>query len=648
MKMKKSDELSAYLFHEGTNYFAQDYMGVHYRNDTAEIRVWAPNAESVNVTGDFNGWDYKSVPMKKITEMGIWEVKLPIEFFYEGTGYKFVIKGCGKQLLKSDPYAFASETMVKTASIAKKLAPFKWEDGNWKKHRKETIKVDGDRKYSCPINIYEVHLGSWRTKDGKSTNDGDGYLNYRGIADIMMPYVKKMGYTHVELMPIMEYPYDGSWGYQVCSYFAPTSRHGTPEDFKYFVNKMHKNGVGVILDWVPAHFPKDEHGLCEFDGSPSYEYQGEDRMESKGWGTRFFDVGRNEVQSFLISSALFWLEEYHIDGLRIDAVSSMLYLDYDREDGEWIPNINGDNKNLEAVSFFRKLNSEILGRHPDVMMIAEESTAWQGVTHPPQDGGLGFNFKWNMGWANDMFEYMSTDPLYRNYKHSKLNFSMMYAFSENFILPVSHDEVVHGKLSLIDKMSGSYEDKFKGLRLFMSHMMAHPGKKMMFMGGEFGQFREWAYNEQLEWFMLDYERHSDLQKFNMELNHFYLENRELWYDDFSWDGFRWVQANESELNLLAYERRDGEGGRILCVFNFSGVDIERYTLEIPQESNAESDSNKNELAWKEVFTSYGAADNNHLTERANKVEVNIPRLCAKFYKPICKDEYRLKKSEIKD
>ena len=638
MSEKKEKSLAAFYFHQGTNFYAADYMGFHTRGKTAVVRVWAPNAERVTLCGDFNGWDQTAHPFKRVTEQGVWQITLPRESIPDGTKYKFAITRNGITHLKSDPYAFRSETLEKTASVVGATPSFEWTDAAWMRYRKRCIRSYVTPKYSTPMNIYEMHLASWRTRDGKANVEGDAYLNYREIADLLVPYVKKMGYTHVELMPITEYPYDGSWGYQVCSYYSPTSRFGTPEDFMYFVNTLHGAGIGVILDWVPAHFPKDEHGLYEFDGGPLYEYQGWDRQENKGWGTRYFDVARNEVQCFLISNALFWIEKYHIDGLRIDAVASMLYLDYDKKPGEWIPNQYGDNKNLEAIAFFKKLNSEILSRHSDVLMIAEESTAWSKLTSPPSDGGLGFNFKWNMGWANDMFDYVQTDPLFRKNEHNKLNFSMMYAFNENYILPVSHDEVVHGKLSLIDKMFGSYEDKFRGFRTFMAHMMAHPGKKMLFMGCEYGQFREWDYENQLEWFMTDYPKHAALRDYVAALNDFYLKNSELWYDDFSWDGFRWVLADEGNANLLAYERRNGEGGRLLCVFNFSGSEIRNYPLPMPDDLpvRAEDGGKLPDLKWKLAFSTElpGTECLSELYGVSNGVlNISLPPLSAVYLRP---------------
>ncbi len=461
------------------------------------------------------------------------------------------------------------------------MPAYRWHDNAWMSSRK-TLPYSGGHVYPNPMNIYEVHLGSWRTRDGATLKDGTGYLSYREIADLLVPYMKEMGYTHVELLPVAEHPFDGSWGYQVCGYYAPTSRYGRPEDFMYFVDRLHMSGIGVIMDWVPAHFPKDEHGLYEFDGHPTYEYQDKNRMEHKAWGTRCFDLGRNEVECFLISNALYWLRKYHIDGLRVDAVASMLYLDYDRRDGEWTPNTYGENKSLEAIAFLRKLNDTIHAEFYDVMMIAEESTAWSGVTHPPAVGGLGFNFKWNMGWANDMFSYVACDPAFRDGCHGKLTFPMMYAYSENFILPVSHDEVVHGKHSLIDKMFGTAESKFSAMKAFLVYMMTFPGKKLMFMGQEFGQFREWDYENQLEWFMLDYPAHKNLRDFVKTLNKLYLSRHELWEIDDGWEGFEWIYAEDAGHNALAYIRRGVDKHPIYVAVNFSGSTWKKYKLRVPE------------------------------------------------------------------
>lgn len=576
----RSGELAPYFFCQGTNFRSYEWLGCHFEktDDGFEytFRVWAPKAEKVFVAGDFNSWD-ESLPMEKDAESGVWTATLISAKALEGNRYKYKVVSKTRTAMKADPYATYSETLAKTASIIHTVKA-KWSDSKWLSARGKAF--EGKHFYSAPMNIYEMHLGSWKTRDGKSNVDGEHYLNYREIADELVPYALDMGYTHVELMPITEHPFDGSWGYQVGGYYAPTSRFGTPEDFIYFVNKLHKAGIGVILDWVPAHFPKDEHGLFEFDGYPLYEYQGKDRMEHKSWGTRCFDVGRPEVQSFLISNALFWMRNYHIDGLRIDAVASMLYLDYDRAPGEWIPNVDGGNHNYEAMAFFRKLNTAVFAEFPYALMIAEESTAWPMVTKPVSDGGLGFNFKWNMGWANDMFEYVGTDPFFRKYVHNKLTFPLMYAFSENYILPVSHDEVVHGKKSLLDKMFGGYDDKFACMRAFLMYMMTLPGKKLMFMGCEYAPFREWDYENQLEWFMLDYPRHSQMKDYVRSLNHFYLEHSPLWEIDDGWDGFEWIDPDRCEDNTLSYIRKSAGGEELIVLLNFAPCRREGYKLRV--------------------------------------------------------------------
>lgn len=568
-----------YYFHQGTDFSVYEYLGCHSDGGVYVFRTWAPRADAVYLTGDFNGWGY-DLPMKRISDGGVWEIKYAPDFPISEMNYKYIVVSDGKETKKSDPYAVYNETRSKTASHVYELPDFKWHDSAWLAERGNTVWGKG-KFYSAPMNVYEMHLGSWRTKDGNTTKDNDdSYLNYRDIADQLVPYLSEMGYTHVELMPVAEHPFDGSWGYQVCGYYAPTSRFGRPEDFMYFIDKFHSHGIGVIMDWVPAHFPKDEHGLYEFDGHPTYEYQGKDRMEHPVWGTRFFDLGRPEVQCFLISNALYWARKYHIDGIRVDAVASMLYLDFDRMPGDWIPNVYGENKNLEAIAFLRKLNDTVHAEFPDLMMIAEESTAWPLITQSPSVGGLGFNFKWNMGWSNDMFDYISCDPFYRSGCHGKLTFPMMYAYSENFILSVSHDEVVHGKKSLLDKQFGSYEEKFNGMRAFLTHMMTFPGKKLMFMGQEFGQFREWDYENQLEWFMLDYDKHRDLKKFVAAINHLYLSTPALWEIDGSWDGFEWITADDAAHNVIAYKRRDLEGNEIIAIVNYSGSEWKKYKISV--------------------------------------------------------------------
>ena len=575
--ISRTAKMVAYDFHRGTDTHAYEHQGLHRISQSTSgqcaytVRLFAPHAVSVSLCGDMAL--EREIAMRRADEEGVFETTLSSAIPLEGMRYFFRLTTPAGIVERADPYARCSIWYERTVSIACAEMPFPWRDASWLRYRARRYT---ERAY--PFHAYQIHLGSFATRQGRSNIGGDAYLNYREIANRLVPYVKQMGYTHVELLPITEYPYDGSWGYQVCSYFAPTSRFGTPEDFKYFVNKLHSNGIGVILDWVPAHFPKDEHGLYEFDGSCLYEYQGWDRKEHTEWGTRCFDVGRNEVQCFLVSSALYWLSEYHVDGLRVDAVASMLYLDYARKPGEWIPNRYGGNQNLEAIAFFQKLNSVVFGNYYDVLMIAEESTSWAQVTGPVHEGGLGFNFKWNMGWANDMYDYVATDPIARQHEHNKLTFSLCYSFAENYILPVSHDEVVHGKKSLLDKMYGSYEEKFDTDRVFMMYQMTHPGKKMTFMGCEFGQFREWDYENQLEWFMLDYEKHAMLKKYVQRLNNFYLKSTPLWQDDTSWNGFQWIFADRKEDNLIAFRRIDRSGRELFVILNFSAAPRNNYHI----------------------------------------------------------------------
>ncbi|MGP3779149.1 1,4-alpha-glucan branching protein GlgB [Halanaerobium saccharolyticum] len=561
-----------YLFHQGRHYESYNFLGSHITEEKGKkgvrFTVWAPNAEEISVIGDFNDWNKSENPMQKIEDSGIWTT------FIEGAEnkmhYKYWIRGYrGVVRVKTDPYAKRQETPPKTASQIYEPDTYSWSDQKWLKKRKNSNHLKE------PLSIYEMHLGSWKQDDGE-------LMNYRDIADELVPYINEMGFTHVELMPLTEYPFPGSWGYQTTGYFALTSRYGTLEDFMYFVDQLHQNDIGVIMDWVPSHFCKDDHGLRLFDGSHLFESSDPRRAENIQWDTLNFDFAQNEIWSFLISSANYWIDKFHIDGLRVDAVSNMLYLNYEKEDGQWAANEYGGFENLEAIEFIKELNSEMFERYPGILMIAEESSAWPLVTAPVHDGGLGFNFKWNMGWMNDTLDYMENDPVYRKWEHNKLTFSSMYSQSENYVLPMSHDEVVHGKKSLLDKMPGDYWQKFANLRLLFTYMYAHPGKKLLFMGGEFGQFIEWNYKQDLDWLLLDYEKHQLTQDFMQELNQVYRKEKALWELDHEHAGFRWIEADDYEQSVISFIRNsENEAQQLVIILNFTPVPRDKYRIGVP-------------------------------------------------------------------
>ena len=638
-----ASDLPVYLFKQGNNCEAYRYFGAHMETRAGEagvvFRVWAPHAVAISVVGDFNSWKPGSHPMRKVDGDSVWELFIPGMKEYDV--YKYcVTTRAGDLVYKADPYAFHAETRPSNGSKVYDISGFAWHDDAWQAAQKKADVINS------PMNIYEMHAGSWKMKEG-----GKPY-NYSELADELIPYITEMGYTHVELLPVMEYPFDGSWGYQVTGYFAPTSRYGTPKDLMAFVDKLHAAGIGVIMDWVPAHFPKDQFGLYNFDGEACYEDPNPKRGEHKEWGTMVFDFGRSEVQSFLISSALYWLEQYHIDGLRVDAVASMLYLDYNRKQGEWEPNKDGGKENLEAVAFLRKLNDTVLGRHPHKYMIAEESTAWPMVTKPASDGGLGFNFKWNMGWMNDTLDYMRTDPIYRAGNHGKLTFSFFYAFSENYILPISHDEVVHGKASLFSKMSsGTMEGKFASMRAFIAYMYAHPGKKLNFMGTELAQVIEWNYEEELDWLLLGFETHLKMHEFFKDINHLYLESKPLWHDDDSWDGFKWICADDYTQSVISFRRintsEQGKHDEIIIVCNFVPVTRTDYKIGVPYEGTYEQILSTDDLKYGgsgEVDNGRIKAEEYSMHGYDYSISLTIPGLSAMYFRYV-PPKKRAKKSD---
>ncbi|MBE6842701.1 MAG: 1,4-alpha-glucan branching protein GlgB [Ruminococcus sp.] len=639
VKTDANYDMPIYLFQNGENYEAYKFLGVHRIKGSGQdlhcFRVWAPNALEVSLVGPFNEWDHEADPMYKISAE-IWEIQIPALEQYEL--YKYSIKTVdGDIILKSDPYSCHFETRPATASKIYE-SQYVWNDSKWLK-RKSSHEV-----YKGPINIYEVHLGSWKK------NIGSTFYSYSLFAEQIIPYLKKMSYTHIEFMPLTEHPFDGSWGYQVTGYYAPTSRYGTPDDFKCMIDMFHHNDIGVILDWVPAHFPKDAHGLYKFDGTFCYEYQDPNKREHKAWGTHVFDYGKGPVRSFLISNACYWINEFHLDGLRVDAVASMLYLDYDRRDGEWTPNIYGGKENLEAVEFFKRLNEAVFLNDPNTLMIAEESTAWPMVTKPTDVGGLGYNYKWNMGWMNDMLLYMSLDPVYRAFNHDKITFSFFYCFSENFILPISHDEVVHGKCSLLQKMSGDTEEKkFSSYRAFMCYMMAHPGKKLLFMGQEFGQRKEWNYEEELDWAILENNSYAQLQSFNCKLNKFYLDNSPMWENDNSWGGFKWISNDDYKQSVISFRRIDDKGNEIIVICNFVPVQRENYSIGIPEKGKYKLvfDSDAKEFGGSGVAKKIYISDDKKMHGYDQSISLTLPPLSVMYLKYDGTEKVSSKKSEDK-
>ncbi len=613
----KFTELDQYLFGQGTHYEIYKKLGAHptVRRGKKGVyfAVWAPNAQEVSVIGDFNNWDHEVNPMKKTGDIGVFETFVPGADI--GALYKYHIIGMhGEELFKADPYASFAEKRPGTASRVADISDYTWKDTNWMKKRAEF-----DEK-TKPLAIYEVHPGSWM-KHPSSEENKEGFYNYRELAPKLAEYVKEMGYTHVELMGIAEHPFDGSWGYQVTGYYAPTSRYGTPQDFKYLVDYLHREKIGVILDWVPAHFPKDAHGLAMFDGTAVYEHEDPRQGEHPDWGTKIYNYGRPEVKNFLIANALYWIEEFHADGLRVDAVASMLYLDYGKQDGQWIANKYGDNKNLEAIEFFKHLNSVVLGRNPGTLMIAEESTAWPLVTGKAEDGGLGFSLKWNMGWMNDFLEYMKLDPYFRKYNHNRMTFSMMYAYSEKYILVISHDEVVHLKCSMLNKMPGELPDKFRNLKAAYTFMMFHPGKKLLFMGQDFGQLREWSEERELDWFLLGEESHRDLKGFVKGLLHLYQKYPALYATDSDPEGFEWINADDGDRSIFSFVRKSPtKRNNLLVVCNFTPVERPDYRVGVPRKKQYKLIMDENGMTEPKIYK----AEKKECDNRPNSFAYPLP------------------------
>ena len=611
------NNLGVYYFHQGTNYYAYKLLGSHYQKDATTFRVWAPNAKKIAVVGEFNGWNKTTHLMSKITDEGLWEITIPGVCEYQAYKYA-ILSRRNRWILKSDPYAYHFEIRPSTASKVYSLEGYEFNDSSWMQKRSCQV--------NKPMNIYELNLASWRKYE-----DGN-FFNYEKLAYELIDYLKDLSYTHIEIMPINEFPLDASWGYQVTGFFGITSRFGTPKDFMKFVDLMHQANIGVIVDWVPGHFCKDEHGLIDFDGSTLYEPSDKTKKEHLNWGTRCFDYGRCEIQSFLVSSAMYLLEEYHIDGLRVDAVASMLYLNYDREDGKWHLNSEGTNINLEALAFLKKLNEAIHSHYPGVMTIAEESTTFPNLTKKVSEGGVGFDYKWNMGWMNDTLKYLKTDPIYRQYDHHLITFQMTYIYSEKFILALSHDEVVHGKCSLLSKAPGTYEQKFAGVKTYLMYMMSHPGKKLNFMGYEFGQFIEWRDAYELDWLLLQYEQHQQMLEFNKKLNKIYLTNKPFYELDDSWLGFNWINANDDSRNVYSYVRKDASGNEIFVILNFSLSEWHNYKVALPT-GDYEVLLASNDISNGGYFDVY----NQKYRSINNEMSLNLPAICGIYLRKVKRD-----------